>query len=185
MSALLYRGLFLNSPFLRAELNVKDQTQPEDFMFMIKEGARLVKMPGSLNGLDFVLDTVKNCSLCILDRTAQITADEVNDKLYIGPLEGSIFLRDCHNCTISGICRQFRLKKCTNLTIFIHSASDPPIHRTVLRPALCTVQLKVPHARPASPGRWDRRFSELLEPDLRPFCRSGIRSFRCSFFSVL
>jgi hypothetical protein len=106
----------------------KPKRNREDFMFMKKEGARLVKMPGSLNGLDFVLDTVKNCSVYILDRTAQITADEVNDsKLYIGPVEGSIFLRDCHNCTISVICRQFRLKKCTNLTISVHSASDPSI----------------------------------------------------------
>jgi hypothetical protein len=40
----------------------KPKRNREDFMFMKKEGARLVKMPGSLNGLDFVLDIVKNCS---------------------------------------------------------------------------------------------------------------------------
>lgn len=106
----------------------KPKRNREDFMFMKKEGERLVKLPGSLNGLDFVLDTIKNCTVFILDRTAQITADEINDsKLYIGPVEGSIFLRDCHNCTISVVCRQFRLKNCTNLTIFLHSASDPSI----------------------------------------------------------
>ena len=63
-----------------------------------------------------------------MDRIAQITVDKVtNSRMHFGPVEGSIFLRDCENCIVTVCCGQFRAKNCKNLYIFLYSNSDPSI----------------------------------------------------------
>ena len=45
----------------------------------------------------------------------------------IGPIKGSIFFRDCSNCTISVACSQFRCRDLSDSTIYLFAQNDPII----------------------------------------------------------
>lgn len=47
--------------------------------------------------------------------------------MVIGPIKGSIFLRDCDNCTVQVACQQFRCRDFTNSSIYLYAANDPII----------------------------------------------------------
>ena len=48
----------------------------------------LVKMPGDVNGIDFKIKDLENCTVMILDHIAQITIDKCkNTKFFIGPVK--------------------------------------------------------------------------------------------------
>jgi protein XRP2 len=101
---------------------------PKDFMFSRLSGETCVKEPGAINGYDFVIEDLDNCTVYLLDHMAQVTADMCkNCILHIGPVEGSVFLRDCSDCIVTAACGQFRTKNCSNLRVFLFSNSDPSI----------------------------------------------------------
>ena len=97
-------------------------------MFTNKAGETLIKQPGAVHGLDFVIEDLKDCVVYLLDRSAQITLDQCQDcRFYIGPVEGSIFFRDCSDCTVSVCCQQLRTKNCHRVVFNAMVASDPTI----------------------------------------------------------
>lgn len=101
---------------------------PKDYMFTQLSGETCIKEPGSINGYDFVIEDLDNCTVYLLDHMAQLTADACkNCVLHIGPVEGSVFLRDCSDCIVTAACGQFRTKNCSNLRVFIFCNSDPSI----------------------------------------------------------
>ena len=51
----------------------------------------------------------------------------VNTTFYIGPIGGSIFFRDCSDCTIHVACSQFRCRDLYKTTIYLYAANDPVI----------------------------------------------------------
>lgn len=62
----------------------------------------MIKRPGDIDGLQFMIKDLENCSVFLLDHTAQITVDRCkNTKFYIGPIKASIFFRDCSDCEIT------------------------------------------------------------------------------------
>lgn len=86
----------------------------------------ILSAPGTLNGADISLDTLTDCQVFILDFTQAIYVDECTDcVLRIGPVSGFVFLRNCRNCIISVACRQFRVKECEGMTVFLYAARDP------------------------------------------------------------
>jgi protein XRP2 len=50
-----------------------------------------------------------------------------NTKMVIGPVKGSVFFRDCDNCTIQVACQQFRCRDLTNSSVMLYAANDPVI----------------------------------------------------------
>jgi hypothetical protein len=47
------------------------------------------------------------CMFCYV----QVAVDYCkNTRMFIGPVEGSIFIRNCENCVITVACRQFRTR---------------------------------------------------------------------------
>ena len=99
-----------------------------DFMFRDKESETLWKRPGDINGMDFMVRNLENCIVHIFDHTAQIIVDDCkNTHFFIGPVKGSIFFRDCSNCTITVACGQFRCRDLYESTIYLYVASDPII----------------------------------------------------------
>lgn len=65
----------------------------------------LIKMPGDINGIDFMIKDLENCTVLILDHTAEIKVDRCkNTKFFIGPVKSSIFFRDCSDCEITVSC---------------------------------------------------------------------------------
>lgn len=43
------------------------------------------------------------------------------------PLPGSVFIRDCKDCTIAVACQQFRARDCVGCTFFLFSTTQPVI----------------------------------------------------------
>ncbi len=41
-----------------------------DFMFTNKKGEELIKKPGDINGIDFMIRYLEDCTVFILDHTA-------------------------------------------------------------------------------------------------------------------
>lgn len=50
----------------------KKKLNREDFMFKDKTGEELIKMPGQVNGLDFQIRNLTDCTVYLLDTTAQV-----------------------------------------------------------------------------------------------------------------
>ena len=85
----------------------------KDFIFENKENETLIKSPGEINGRDFLISNLKNCEVFLCDYLAQVfikyfiksqffyyftrffVDDCVNCRINIGPIEGSLFVRDC------------------------------------------------------------------------------------------
>ena len=83
-------------------------------------------MPGDINGIDFMIKDLDNCTVMILDHTAQITVDRCkNTKFYIGPVKSSIFFRDCSNCDITVSCQQFRCRDLIKSKLWLYTPNDP------------------------------------------------------------
>jgi len=55
----------------------KPKVNKADYMFTDKTGETLIKEPGQLNGYDFMIKGLKDCTVCIFDRTAQVGASSL------------------------------------------------------------------------------------------------------------
>ena len=78
-------------------------------MFRDRKDEVLIKKTGDINGIDFMIKDLENCSVYLLDHTAQIQVDRCkNTKFYIGPIKSSIFIRNCDKCEVTVCCSQFR-----------------------------------------------------------------------------
>lgn len=80
----------------------------------------------SINGQQFCVEDTVNSSIFLCDHIAQLTVDSCkNVVLVTGPVEGSVFLRDCDDCTFIIACQQLRLRNCTNCKILLMSTTGP------------------------------------------------------------
>lgn len=50
----------------------KKKLNKADFMFKSLKDQMLVKNPGEINGIDFMIKDLENCTVMLLDHTAQI-----------------------------------------------------------------------------------------------------------------
>ena len=61
-------------------------------------------------------------------RTSQVTVDECTRcRILIGPCEGSVFVRNCADCTITVACKQFRTRECERCDVYLYALTDPII----------------------------------------------------------
>ena len=106
----------------------RKRLDPKNYRFIKLENQSLTKQPGQINGESFMIDRLINCDVIIADNSAQITMDDcVNTRIVIGPVKGSFFLRNCHNCHVTVACRQFRCVDCTNCTIRLYCQTESPV----------------------------------------------------------
>jgi protein XRP2 len=97
-------------------------------MFNQLNGVTCVKKPGDIDGIQFAIRYLDGCDASLYDWTSQVMVDQCkNSKLMIGPCQGSVFFRDCENCTIYVACQQFRCRDLKNCTIYLYAANDPVI----------------------------------------------------------
>mmetsp|Transcript_16433 Transcript_16433/g.11600 ORF Transcript_16433/g.11600 Transcript_16433/m.11600 type:complete len:87 (-) Transcript_16433:50-310(-) len=50
-----------------------------------------------------------------------------NCTFFIGPISGSIFVRDCSGMKISVACQQFRCRDLIDSTVYLYASNDPVI----------------------------------------------------------
>ena len=106
----------------------KKKLNKADFQFKSRKGETLIKKPGDINGIDFMIKDLHDCTVYLFDWTAQIQLDKcTNCKFFIGPIKGSIFMRDCKDCEISVACNQFRCRDLHNSKIYMFVGNNPCI----------------------------------------------------------
>uniref|UniRef100_A0A8C7XK96 Protein XRP2 n=1 Tax=Oryzias sinensis TaxID=183150 RepID=A0A8C7XK96_9TELE len=86
------------------------------------------RLPGTLNGEQFVIQDCENCNIFVLDHSATITIDDcVNCRIVLGPVKGSVFFRDCKDIKCVVACQQFRTRDCQKMDVFLCCATQPII----------------------------------------------------------
>jgi len=115
-----------------AECPGKKTLNPNDYKCIGLKGEVKVKPPGSIDGQAFAIQSCEDCDIYVVDHNAQITIDECKHcRIFIGPCEGSIFIRDSVNCKCAFICRQFRTRDCTNCDIALYCRTRPIIESSI------------------------------------------------------
>lgn len=98
----------------------------EDFMFSnIKEPSSvLVKLSGSINGQQFIIEDCSDCDIFLFDNCTSVQIDEcVNCRILVGPCQASLFLRNCRKCTVICAVQQFRTRDCVDVDVYLYSAT--------------------------------------------------------------
>jgi len=111
-----------NHTFHEKEFNI------DDYQFLDRTDEKCIKEPGSIQGEKFVVENCSNCDIYVCDYCGEISVDDTKDsRIFIGPTEASIFIRDTSNCKIVAACKQFRIRDCQNLEILLFSSTEPVI----------------------------------------------------------
>ncbi|MBN3299660.1 XRP2 protein, partial [Amia calva] len=104
------------------------QVDPKDYMLTGIKDETVGRLPGKLNGQQFVIQDCENCNIYILDHSATITIDDcTNCRIVLGPVKGSVFFRDCKDCKCVVACQQFRTRDCKKMEVFLCCATQPII----------------------------------------------------------
>ncbi|CAF3836229.1 unnamed protein product [Adineta steineri] len=100
----------------------------EDFILDKLKDQTIYRIPGSINGQQFIVQNCDNCTVYVFDHTGQIQIDDcTNCRIFIGPVHGSIFIRDSTNCVLATVCQQFRTRDCRDLYVYLSCVSQPII----------------------------------------------------------
>ena len=75
--------------------------------------------------------TVKDCKsskifiMCALNQC--IIENTHNSFIFVGPTEGSVYIRNCSELTVAMACNQLRLVDCTNVYLNLHCTGQPTL----------------------------------------------------------
>ncbi|XP_062412730.1 protein XRP2 [Sardina pilchardus] len=106
----------------------RPKVDPKDFMLTGLKDATVGRLPGKLNGQQFVIQECENCNIYVFDHSATITIDDcVNCRIMLGPVKGSVFFRDCKDIKCVVACQQFRTRDCKKMDVFLCCATQPII----------------------------------------------------------
>ena len=133
-----YGGNEADTFLKRIDLNARGRIDFEEFKqgwafintFSIgsRTGEEVIRKPDSIRGIDIVVEDCTSSTVAICDHVSQAQLDNLNKcKILVGPCAGSVFLRDCVDCTFSIATRQLRTRNCTNCTVYLFSQTEPII----------------------------------------------------------
>ncbi|XP_016124167.1 protein XRP2 [Sinocyclocheilus grahami] len=106
----------------------REKVDPKDFMLTGLKNETVGRLPGKLNGQQFVIQDCENCNIYVFDHSATITIDDcVNCRIILGPVKGSVFFRDCKDIKCVVACQQFRTRDCKKIDVFLCCATQPII----------------------------------------------------------
>lgn len=102
----------------------------EDFMFSdVQEPSVLTKLPGSISGQQFIVEDCHDCDIFLLDHCTSVQIDAcTNCRIIVGPCQASLFVRNCSQCTIICAAQQFRTRDCTDVDVYLYSATGTSAH---------------------------------------------------------
>ncbi|KAK7481501.1 hypothetical protein BaRGS_00027263 [Batillaria attramentaria] len=108
--------------------DVRDRSKAQDYIIQNKKGETLGRMPGTVNGQQFVIQNCQDCNIYIFDYTATVTIDDCsNCNFFLGPVKQSLFIRECQQCRLVAACQQFRTRDCRLIDLFLLCDSQPII----------------------------------------------------------
>ncbi|KAL4494575.1 hypothetical protein ABPG72_004477 [Tetrahymena utriculariae] len=115
-------------PLKSWEIRRLQQQNKDDFVCRNKQDETVIKQPGSLNGLQYKIESCTNSEIYVLDHSTTIFVDDcTNCKIFIGPCKASVFVRDCKNCEMVIACQQYRSRDCQNIKTLLYCQSQPII----------------------------------------------------------
>ena len=105
-----------------------DRPDPKDFTISNIEGETCFRKPGSVKGQQFIIKNCKDSSIYIYDNSAMVTIDDCqNCVIFLGPIKGSVFIRNCKNLKCAIACQQFRSRDCQKIETFLYCQTQPII----------------------------------------------------------
>ncbi|XP_029003067.1 protein XRP2 [Betta splendens] len=106
----------------------REKVDPKDYMLTGLKDVTVGRLPGKLDGQQFVIQECENCNIYVFDHSATITIDDcVNCRIVLGPVKGSVFFRDCKDIKCVVACQQFRTRDCKKMEVFLCCATQPII----------------------------------------------------------
>lgn len=106
----------------------REKVDPKDYILMGLKDVTVGRLPGKLNGQQFIIQECENCNIYVFDHSATITIDDcVNCRIFLGPVKGSVFFRDCKDIKCVVACQQFRTRDCKKFEVFLCCATQPII----------------------------------------------------------
>ncbi|KRX05176.1 Adenylate cyclase-associated CAP, C-terminal [Pseudocohnilembus persalinus] len=109
------------------------ETQPKKFdksqlKLRNKKNETLIKYPGEVDGRGFQITNCQDCEIYLYGYFEQVFVDDSkNCKVFIGPVVGSIFMRDCQDMKLYSASKQLRISDSTNVIASVYSGSDPAL----------------------------------------------------------
>jgi cold shock CspA family protein/GNAT superfamily N-acetyltransferase len=92
------------------------------------DGQAVLRGLGTVEGKQFQVDNLKNCSVFVFDYCDSVVIDDCsNCNFVIGPTSGSVFIRDCDNCTLAVASQQLRTRDCKKISISLFCPSEPVV----------------------------------------------------------
>ncbi|XP_006639198.1 protein XRP2 [Lepisosteus oculatus] len=106
----------------------REKVDPKDYTLAGLRDDTAGRLPGKLNGQQFVIQDCENCNIYIFDHSATVTIDDcTNCRIVLGPVKGSVFFRNCRDCKCVVACQQFRTRDCKKMDVFLCCATQPII----------------------------------------------------------
>lgn len=106
----------------------KKNLDPKDFLISSRTGEVIVKQAGSIGGEQFNIEECKGCDIFLLDHLACAFIDYCEDcRIFVGPVESSVMLRNCTSCSLVIACQQFRSRDCQDCRTALMCATEPII----------------------------------------------------------
>ncbi|CAL1544286.1 unnamed protein product [Lymnaea stagnalis] len=115
----------------KSEETAKDSKSEDDLVielaackFVGTSNKTLQKNGNEINQKDIALANLTDCVVLLYGAPSAIHMNKLkNCKIFSGPVPGSIFIRDCTNCTFVLACQQLRIHSTTNSHFYIHVTS--------------------------------------------------------------
>lgn len=90
----------------------------------IQHPSVLTKLPGSINGQQFIVEDCRDCDIFLLDNCTSVQIDAcVNCRILVGPCQASLFLRNCSQCVVICAVQQFRSRDCADVDVYLYNAT--------------------------------------------------------------
>eukprot|EP00929_Paragymnodinium_shiwhaense_P056452 TRINITY_DN28244_c0_g2_i1.p1 TRINITY_DN28244_c0_g2~~TRINITY_DN28244_c0_g2_i1.p1 ORF type:complete len:1009 (+),score=262.71 TRINITY_DN28244_c0_g2_i1:148-3174(+) len=93
-----------------------------------RQGERLLRRPGSINGAQLCIEECKDCQVYACDVMEQTFVDQCSGcRVVLGPGTSSVFIRECSDCTFWVAARQLRTRDCHRCRFYLYSQTEPVI----------------------------------------------------------
>eukprot|EP00892_Ulva_mutabilis_P008226 jgi/Ulvmu1/5776/UM025_0030.1 len=88
----------------------------------------VMRLPGELQGSPVAVQGLHGCDVYLLDTCGQLLVDSCTGCTFaVGPVAGSVFIRDCSTCRFHVVCQQLRLRSVASSTLALHCRTRPII----------------------------------------------------------
>jgi len=100
----------------------KFENQISNTLYILPENEKIAEIN------DFSLSSLSKCTVYMLQKLDALRITQLSDCIVVcGPVNGSIFIENCSNCTFALVSQQIRLHTTHHCSLYIHSRSHPII----------------------------------------------------------